>query len=494
VAPDSDDVDAPASHKGVVLILGDFVHEGVTAKITTLGYVLSAKSLRSGPKHWQRIASAMKDLNDDRQLAAVFAYVPTPTLLAISDPKYAEALAALVAQMERTSTIVFLYEDNLQGVIEPPPWYYEGEEEDQRRQSVRDYIKELGLDHVEDVEELVASRMNRGLPTRQQWLTENSDLVGRAQKLVRDDLGAHVELAPFRQRSEVTIRIFEALDDIAGGTFLRVYVPRGRYQEEQLKQVLELLGRYFREIEGREFSIDTHDTRRGTTYVFRDRSGAGTVQSLQVGLQRFDQFMADAQINPASAEDFLRRQGASKADAETVVAKYARVYRRLILDARHELEQRKLTLSHQMEAEVLDAREVASLVGIDEKHPSSLFSIVGNTGSVTINLPSTSIELGPGAKAFIDRLDAGVIVHTPQDKELLRLIQSLNDNIEAMRLRSDLERLSDDAISRDDKSTSVQRLKAFLYRSAKSAGEKVTDAAVQSLIVYLEGKLTGKVP
>lgn len=490
--PDQPIDDVAGESARIVLILGDFVHEGVRAKVSALGYTLSHKSLRSGPKHWLRIASAMRALNDERRLAAVFAYVPTPTLLATSDVKYDEARSALIAEMERTSSLVFLYEDNLQGVIEPPPWYYEGEDEEDRRRQVVEYLKEQGLDIFDNVDDLLPARSRRTLPTRQQWLAENKQLVERTQRIVREDLGAHVELVPFRQRSEVTIRVFEALDDIAGGTFLRVYVPRGRYQEEQLRQVLDLLGRYFREVEGKEFSIDTQDTRRGTTYVFRERTGAGDVDMLREGMQRFDRFMEAAQLNPARAKEALQTQGLSRLAAEDLVAKYARSYRRLTMEARHEFEQRKLALSHEMESEVLDARDTAQLVSFDEARPSSFFSIVGNTGSVTINAPS--FQLGPNAQAFIDKLDAGVIVHASKDRELLALIESLNDNIEAMRLRSDLERLSDDAISGDEKRTSVQRLKSFLYRSAKTAGEQLTDAAVQSLIAYLEGKLTGKIP
>lgn len=84
-----------------------------------------------------------------------------------------------------------------------------------------------------------------------------------------------IELAPFRKRSDVTLRMFEALEETQAGIFLRLYVPHGRYQSEQFEDFLTLFSRYLRDVEGKEFSVDVHRTARGTTYIFKGRGFDG---------------------------------------------------------------------------------------------------------------------------------------------------------------------------------------------------------------------------
>lgn len=418
--------------------------------------------------------------------------MPTPTLLAISAERYEAPLAEIVHEMSRTTHLVFVYEDNLQGLIEPPPWYYEGLDEEERRERLRESLEQHGLRAHPDLDEMIAHAVQQSrLPTRQGWLEENADLVERTRRVLTDVLGARLELVPFRQRNEVTVRLFEALDDIAGGVFLRLYVPRGRYQEEQLKQFLELFARYFREAEGREFSIDTHETRRGVTYVFKERGTPGELTDLHAGLRRFDDFMLAAQVNPTAAEAVRQQHGAERAQAQSVIAKYMPTYRRVLLDAKHELEQRKLALSQQMEADLLEVDQAPAIASIADGRPSALFSIVGNSAPVTIQMPTTALQLGPHARAYVDGLVNGTAVYSAEDQQIQQLIGDHAGEDATVRLRSDLDRASDDAVPRHERTTAVQRLKSFLYKVGSSAGTQLTDAGVKALVAYLERKLTG---
>lgn len=474
-----------------VLVLGEFEHEGLQAKIGALGLRNIMQSLRSGPKYWHRIAAAVRGLNDAGQLNAAFVYLPTPTLLAISDEKYDSALRALVDEMARARALVFLYEDNLLGIIEPPPWYYEHENDTDRREYYRDYLRRLGRSDATDVEldeYLNPPAHRKSLPTKEQWLKENVTLIARTNAVIDEILAPKVELVPFRQRGEVTLRIIDCLDDLADGVLLRVYVPKGRYQEEQVSQLLSMFARYVREIEHREFAIDRRDTMRGTTYVFKARASTN-LGDVQHSLARFDEFMAKAMADPETAIASLQGQGVDHERSRALVEVYVRDYRRLLLDMRHELERRKLTLSHRMEADLLDVNNTPAFVAIERDHPSTLLTIVGNRGPVTVALPGSTMTLGRQSSQYIETLTNGNVNYGPEDEQLLALMASIDDKVAALSLRSDLERLSDNGIPQPEKHTAAQRLKTFIYKVGREVGGKLTDVGVKALIAYVEGRI-----
>jgi hypothetical protein len=97
--------------------------------------------------------------------------------------------------------------------------------------------------------------------------------------------------------------------------FLRLYVPHGRYQSEQLEDFLTLFTRYLRDVEGKEFSIDVQRTGRGSTYVFRGRGEAGSMEELRDATRRFDNFLVLAETDGRAAEELIVQAGAAAGEA-----------------------------------------------------------------------------------------------------------------------------------------------------------------------------------
>ena len=152
---------------------------------------------------------------------------------------------------------------------------------------------------------------------------------------------------------------------------------------------------------------------------------------------------------------------------------------------RHEFERRRLLLVQQMEAELLDANELVELPMPADNNLSTLFSVVGNTGPVTINLGPAAISTN--SRVAVENVLSGGIKYTEEDREILSLLAKVNDDVAALQLRSDLDRLKDPSTSPDEKCTSVQKLKGFLYTMGKKAGYISTEV----LISYLNSILTG---
>jgi hypothetical protein len=155
----------------VVLVLGDFSHEGLTAKAQGLGFEVINRRLRSGPANWQRIADLIHTLLAEGRLSIVFAYIPTTTLLLWAEEQFDAVRPRLLIEIERARGILFIHEDNLQGTIEPLPWEISDADEEM--------LANLDIPW-RTVGDPVQSR------TREAWLQDNADQIRRAKKLLAE--------------------------------------------------------------------------------------------------------------------------------------------------------------------------------------------------------------------------------------------------------------------------------------------------------------------
>lgn len=214
-----------------------------------------------------------------------------------------------------------------------------------------------------------------------------------------------------------------------------------------------------------------------------------SVEDLREATKRFDEFIAVAHNDPDAAARALEHAGTSPSAAGFIVAKYARSVRRLHMEIRHEFERRRLLLNQALEADLMDSKEALLLPLPAPDRPSSLFAVVGNTAPVTINLPQTSIAAGGHLQ--IEKFISGGVHYTDEDRAILTRIESLDDKVEALRLRSELDRLKDTATPPEERRTAVQKLKTFLYMGAKFVGRKVDEVGTTLLVAYLERLISG---
>lgn len=462
------------SEANVVIVLGDFVHEGLTAQVRDFGYLLINKRLRSTPRNWERIVEVLKTLNNEKRVAMVIGYLPTPTMLFIADKEYDSVRPLLISELERTKSLIFVYEDLLRGEVEPPPWEIEDTE------GMLSYVSQQ-TDSTEDVPVRSA---------REQWLEAYKEEIERSNKILLDLSSRKIELLPFRRRNDVIVHIYEALDDLQAGVFLRLYVPNGRYQSEQFEDFLSLFSRYLRDVEGQDFSIDVTRTTRGQMYIFRSLGDPKKIEDLRDATSRFDNFLVIVQNDREAAENILRQRGVSPYNAEVIVEKYAREYRRLKIDIRHEFERSHLLLSQQLESELLDAIEDKILPMPRDQYPSGLFNIIGNSAPISISLAPGSLPIN--SMVAIEDVVIGGVTYNDEDKAIISRLAYINDEDKANQLRSDLERIKDPETPHNDKTSAGQRLKALIYSTAHYLGKKADEIGTQVLISYIEYLTTGR--
>jgi hypothetical protein len=200
------------------LLIGNLTQEGVTTKINTLGYRYRNKLLVSTPRNWETIVEIIRRLRENGNLVAVFVHFTPAAIFRAAHPDYEEVWECLLEELAAAGALIFVYEDNLAGEFSRDS-FLDG--------PYRDPISE-------------------------------SEAAGLIRELYDND----VEVVPYKRRTDLTLRIQQTLDEIEGGIFLRLYVPRGRLQAEQLTSLMRLLENYLQQVEGISFSYNQRALRR----------------------------------------------------------------------------------------------------------------------------------------------------------------------------------------------------------------------------------------
>ncbi len=259
-------------------------------------------------------------------------------LQAASD-EFVESFFSILESARPTPTLVLVYQDNLDGIF-----------------SVRDSLTKAAKTLQEMQEELYSDNelseiyQNR-LMQAVRW-TELAQKLGDAVPQFTNRLLKNATVAPFYSRSEVTLRLQEFINDLEQGVFLRLFIDSRRYQAEQVRGLFTVLERYFNEIERLNFTIDLVKSDKGVTYVFKLRESGDQPTDLTGMFDRFEYFMKICEDDTRRAEATLASQGFSSEQSSELVSRFAKDYKRLLLDSRHEFERKVLSLKHQMESEI----------------------------------------------------------------------------------------------------------------------------------------------
>src|SRR5262249_39893761 len=153
-----------------------------------LGFTVINKRFRSTPRNWEKIIEILRELNKEGRLAVVFGYIPTPTLLLIAEEQYDEVRKKLLSELEQTKTLFFVYEDNLQGIVEPLPWEVDAVADEKLRAELKVKMDDKKLED-QDIPWRTIYDTAMGaveIPAREQWIKENEDIIARALKMLTD--------------------------------------------------------------------------------------------------------------------------------------------------------------------------------------------------------------------------------------------------------------------------------------------------------------------
>jgi hypothetical protein len=462
-----------------IIIIGNLSLEGVTDKIVALGHTYKKRNPFSLPDTWISIQKSIHQLKENGELLAVIMYLTPGLIMHSCEPKYQEAWRCLLTELKNVPSLIFAPEPFLAGKAYAPE-YSLSKKRLKKLANTQEANQRIG----KNARIFILDEDESEIALQQEQRLKALEMTGRLLKTLQE---SGVEAVPYERNADVTLRIHHFLDDADKGVFLHLYVPNGRYQADQLESFLRLFENYLQRIEQKKFFIDLRRTSHGHIYVFRSHDVTSNIAEMETAISRFETFMDVCKNNPKQAESILIATGLQPMEANHLHAKYAKEYQRLIIDVRHDFEQKVLTLRHSLESEAfeLSNRDIHTILPAESI--SGLLSLSNNSGPISINISSPSVNNNSVMQSFVEQTINGDITYMKEDKELLGLFERLATRQEAIVLKSELEQLKDTTSPEELRKTAKQKIIGFLYKVAPAVGQ----SALSVLTAYIQKVLTG---
>jgi hypothetical protein len=481
--------------------------EALDHECRSLGVTQRRRQLNnSGADNWKDIGDQIAFFRSTSNLIGCMFLLSIETLERFISAPFISAAEHLISQVSGTRAIAFIYQDLLDDLMGDLPYemsqdVYGIRERFKSEQCsfpagslVRKRIAEVDLKdfHPRENGELPTNfnvQMGVGwfsasrsvfwhlLPKIEEILNErNRDLLALLNRL--SDAG--IEIVPYRTRQERLTRSIDFMREAASGGHLRLYVPHGRFQSDQLGPFVRLIERYLSQIENVPLSVVTQTTLHGTVYTFQNLGGSLTSLDLRGAIERLETLLELYNRDPDQASHLLVAMGIAGNAARPLLEKYARDFRRLTLDLKHEAETKTLMLRQRLEAEAIELSTQVSPVEANMK----------------LNYQAASVLLGPldlgsitasGYGQMAESLLAGDIRYSKLDRELLELFRSVELGGDTVNLTSSLDLLKDNSAPQDIRTVAKQKMVSFLYRSIHKLGHSV----VMEYVEYLSGLEAG---
>lgn len=319
------------------------------------------------------------------------------------------------------------------------------------------------------------------------FVKKQTEQLQQVKQLLKILVESGVEIVPYKERKAISLRVHHFLDEIDKGIILHLYVPNGRYQEDQLSSFLRLFESYLQRVEKLQFFIDTRKTLHGQIYEFKSTNKVINSSDMEVAFSRFESFMSLCQNDQKQAEALLLRKGINPSEATRLMTRYVKEYQRLLLDIEHERERKFLDLRQRFESETLELTHNSNIAVSQSVQPIALLSLPNNLDPLSITISNSSVIINPGIQSYVEQAIYGDIHYNTEDKELLRLFERYAERLESVILRSELEQLKDTSSSEAERKTAKQKIAFFLSKVAPAIGQ----SALTVLTAYLEKVLIG---
>ena len=297
-----------------------------------------------------------------------------------------------------------------------------------------------------------------------------------------------IEIVPYKTRADISISVHHFLDEVDKGVFLHLYVPNGRYQEDQLASFLRLFESYLQRVEKLPFFIDTRKTLHGQVYEFKGIDNNLNLSDMKIAFTRFEDFMGLCQNDLSSAEALLLRSEINPTEANRLLTKFIKEYRRLLLDIEHERKRKLLEIELRLENDIFELANAPDLELLQPVQPTTLLSLSSGFDPINITISNSSVSINSGTQSFIEQAIYGDIQYTHQDKELIQFFEKYAERLERVQLRSCLDELKDTSLPENERKNAMQKIAGFLYNKVVPA---VGPSVLQLLTAYLQKILIG---
>lgn len=458
--------------KPLVLFLNDVPSAVMDyAKVSNQQY--KSKILQySKVTNWEKTIQLLNDYN----VSCVVCKVTIDFLLKIASSEFDDVSNRLFAQISTYPNQFFIYESNMINIqkaeLSDCPLF--------------ELLDDEGLD-LKTFWNLSVAEQNDWYRTKNvEKLREKHQMFVNAIDFIQK---YNIELIPYTSNAEFSILATAFLENINKNLLFKLYIPNERIWSEQQGKVINLFKDYLNNLFQSNIQLTEKRSRYGNIYELYGE--LTTNINLNEQFNEFTKFLNSFNDDITYAKNILENTALSNLEVEKLLNRYHKEARRMLLDMRHEYEEKVLRLRHRIES---DVDELDIELSNNDKNIISQFIgnfSIGNNftelanpnipllgyGNVDIKLENS--QLVQIVNSSVSEVILGNKQINPDFLKLKELIKKYGKD-EAIDLDTALAEVQDDSLSIVERKTAASKLKSFLLT-------KVVDPAwVATLTVLIE--------
>jgi hypothetical protein len=435
------------------VLLLDSASETVLTSLKTNNLYYDHNLLNSSVKNWKKICHNMETNNYLFVIGKLNPY----TISLFSNDEYSDIADKLLILISKIKNAIYVYE----GLFD-------------KTCDLSYYKSDLYDNHIHQEEQI---GLLKSVPTWEQidrfFLTANK---------------YNINLIPYRKNVSMKYSSQLFIEDAILGNSIKIYIPKGRIWESELKRMLDVFVDYLERVKLINTHIESTNTSMGTVYYIRAKDISQ--EEFNKELSQFNNLLHDTLIDGNILQSVLLKENKNRKETIELLNRYKREASRIFIDIEHEKERKLLNLKQTYEL-------LLSEFNIDNKtylyDMNQLRNVINSLENEILCNTEQSKQLVIERKLpdqlmqQMKLIRNGNIDLTDSDHEIELIIEKYADT-QVLDLKSALYILNDRNTKIEDRTTSKEKLLKFLYK----IGNTVKDIGISVLTSYLDKKINGE--
>lgn len=454
----------------VALILGGINRGAIQTSLRTQNYYVYNKVLLSSVRNWESMCKLIEDDINNRLI--VLGKFTEYALFQMCLPEYEQVVDKLIMLLQNKKHILFIYKDNLLG----------------------DFSAYNRLDEQKEYEEIIDDNPYiQSSHSLLSWLhykgidDSGKNYLHKIQKLICR-MNDELNVLPYEKIIDIEISGQNFIEYLTEGLLFRIFVPNGRIWSNEFDKFIVLFKDYAANISNIKLKIIQDRLDTGIVCSLYSKEENITEDKFNSLFKEFSSFMDICASNPQEALRIINQLEGCNNTKNQIIHKYIKEAQRLLLDIKHEREQKVMTIKHRLEVELQEyelSMDLNNYIDNAISNPNFESILLGIPNKTDCEITNKSMYINHVDKIIYQELNGNINLSN-EDETLIEVIKKYSSSLtEISDLQTALFELKDKGTSKEHKRSAWQKLYSFLGK----AGNKIGDVGVSLLSKYLEQRL-----
>lgn len=297
-----------------------------------------------------------------------------------------------------------------------------------------------------------------------------------------------LNVLPYEKIIDIEISGQNFIEYLTEGLLFRIFVPNERIWSNEFDKFIVLFKDYAANISNIKLKIIQDRLDTGIVCSLYSKEENITEDKFNSLFKEFSSFMDICASNPQEALRIINQLEDCNNTKNQIVHKYIKEAQRLLLDVKHEREQKVMTIKHRLEVELQEyelSMDLNNYIDNAISNPKFESILLGIPNKTDCEITNKSVYINHVDKIIYQELNGNINLSN-EDETLIEVIKKYSSSLtEISDLQTALFELKDKGVSKEDKRSAWQKLYGFLGK----VGNKIGDVGVSLLAKYLEQRL-----